>query len=254
MKITETTGKCGLLGLAVRAALILSLFGTLAYPATSHASVKRTEALDFSGSEDAKGLPAGWSLKVHQGDAQAGLVEEDGEKILHMKSVKSSFALEHDLVVNVRKYHYLVWTWKALSLPPKGDVRHRSSDDQALQLLVAFRDGRVLSYIWDANAPEGTVVDRSIPWPFSIRIKVIVVQSGGNDLGKWITNERDIYKDYRRFFGKEPPPVERVRVQMNTQHTDSRAEGYVRDVVFSQNTFTAESGVPGFRVVDSSEQ
>ncbi|MEJ2695909.1 MAG: DUF3047 domain-containing protein [Candidatus Sulfobium sp.] len=253
MKTTNTIGRPRLMGLAVKAAIFLSLLGILAYPAASYASVKPAETVDFSGSPGAKGLPAGWSLKVHRGSAQANLVAEDGEKILHMKSVSSSFALEHDVAVNIRKYHYLVWTWKAVSLPSKGDVRERSKDDQALQLLVAFKDGRVISYIWDANAPEGTVVDQSIPWPFSIKIKVVVVQSGGSDLGKWITYERNIYEDYRQLFGKEPPPVERIRVQMNTQHTDSKAEGYVRDVVFSRKTLVAESEIPGFRVVDSSE-
>ncbi len=239
---------------AAKTAVLLLFFGILSGPASSYAAPGPAEAVTFSGSPGAKGVPAGWNLKVHQGDAQANLVAENGEEVLHMKSVKSSFALEHNVAVNIQKYNYLAWTWKAVSLPSKGDVRERSKDDQALQLLIAFKDGRVISYVWDANAPEGTVVDRSIPWPFSLKIKVIVVQSGDSDLGKWVTNERDIYRDYRRLFGKEPSPAERIRVQMNTQHTGSSAEGFVRDVVFSRKTFVAESHVPGVSIAESLEK
>jgi len=254
MKIMNPINPIKLIGRAGRIVVLLSLCGLFAFPVVSYGSVKPAAIIDFSGSPGARGLPEGWSLKVHQGKAQANLLAQDGERVLHMKSVRSSFALEHDVTINVRKYPCLVWTWKAVSLPPKGDVRESSRDDQALQLLVAFKDGRVLSYVWDANAPAGTVVDRSIPWPFSIKIKVIVVQSGRSDLGKWVTNERNVYEDYRRLFGKEPPRADRIRVQMNTQHTGSSAEGFVRDVVFSRKTFVAESDIPGVRVVDSSEQ
>jgi Protein of unknown function (DUF3047) len=254
MKIINLIDLTQLSRRTARTLAILSICGIFACPAVSYANVKTAAMMDFSGSPGARALPAGWSLKVHQGKAHADLVAQDGEKVLHMESVNSSFAVEHDIAVDIRTHPYLVWTWKAVSLPPKGDVREKSKDDQALQLLVAFKDGRVLSYVWDANALEGTVVDQSIPWPFSIEIKVIVVQSGGSDLGKWITNERNVYKDYRRLFGKEPPPVERIRVQMNTQHTGSSSEGFVRDVVFSRQTFLAESDIPGFRIAGTSEQ
>ena len=56
-----------------------------------------------------------------------------------------------------------------------GDVRKRGYDDQALQLLIAFENKKVLSYIWDSNAPEGVSVDESIGWPINIGIRVIVV-------------------------------------------------------------------------------
>jgi hypothetical protein len=227
--------------------IFLVLFGlpSLAAHAGSQSRSDSMETLDFKGSLNGRGLPAEWKLKVHRGEAGADMVEENGERVLHMKSTGSSFALEHDVDVRIDRYPYLIWTWKAVALPTKGDVRERSRDDQALQLLVGFKDGRVLSYVWDATAPEGTVVDRSLPWPLLIRIKVIVVDSGISDMGKWVTNRRNIYEDYKELFGKEPPPVEGVRVQMNTQHTRSSAEGFLREIVFSGETVLAASDISG---------
>ncbi len=213
---------------------LLVLCGALALSMPASASLASPLSVGFKGPLSASGAPANWSLKVHKGTAGTNLVTEDGGKVLHMKSVKSSFALEHDMAVDVSEYPYLAWTWKAVSLPSRGDVREKSKDDQALQLLVAFKDGRVLSYVWDSNAPEGTVVDESLPWPLSIRIKVVVVDSGDSDLGKWVTNSRNVYNDYRTLFKKDPPPVRGIRLQMNTQHTGDTAEGYMKGVVFSR--------------------
>jgi len=127
------------------------------------------------------------------------------------------------------------WTWKAVRLPLLGDVRRKGHNDQALQLLVAFENRRVLSYVWDSNAPEGTVVDESIGWPVNLAIKVIVVKSGAADTGKWITLKRNIGEDYREFFNGPSPGVQGVRIQSNTQYTRDTAEGYVRDIVFSRS-------------------
>jgi hypothetical protein len=224
------TNKCLVTGLII----FLFLFGFIFSPLPVLA-MPQTASVDFGGHLTAKGLPADWNLKVHEGQAQAGLVSEDGERVLHMKSLSSSFSLERDMTVDVRNYPYLVWSWKAVALPPRGDVRKKSADDQALQLLVGFKDGRVLSYVWDSNAPKGTVVDESVPWPFSIKIKVLVVRSGDGDLGRWVTTRRNVYRDYKELFGKEPPEVERIRLQMNTQYTGDVAEGFMRDILFTRS-------------------
>ena len=99
------------------------------------------------------------------------------------------------------------------------------TNDQGLQFFVAFEGKKILSYVWDTNAPEGTITEESVPWPVSLTIKVIVVKSGISDTGKWLTVRRNVYDDYRKFFNEEPLRVEGIRVQMNTQHTGGSAEG-----------------------------
>ncbi len=191
--------------------------------------------IDFNGAVDSEGIPSPWELKVKKGDAGAKVVQDEGEPVLHMKSLKSSFSLAHGLNLNVKEYPYITWTWKALTLPLKGDVRKGSKNDQALQILVGFEGKKILSYVWDSNAPEGTVTEESVPWPVSLKIKVIVVKSGASDTGKWLTITRNIYEDYRKFFNEEPLSAEGIRVQTNTQHTDGSAEGFVKRIVFSKS-------------------
>jgi hypothetical protein len=67
--------------------------------------------------------------------------------------------------------------------------------------------------------------------PF-MSIKTVVVRSGAADTGKWITETRNVYEDYKKLYGEDPPPVGGVRIQINTQHTGTAAESCFADVFF----------------------
>lgn len=111
-----------------------------------------------------------------------------------------------------------------LKLPLGGDVRLKKKNDQAAQLLVAFKGRKIISYIWDTVAPEGSVSDESIGWPTNLKIKVITVKSGVSDLKNWVSFKRNIVEDYRSLFLEDPPLIEGVRVQINSQNTGTLAE------------------------------
>jgi hypothetical protein len=70
------------------------------------------------------------------------------------------------------------------------------------------------------------------PAPPFMTIKAVVMRSGTADLGTWINETRNVYDDYRKLFGEEPPAVRGVRLQINSQHTETSAESYFADVEF----------------------
>jgi hypothetical protein len=191
--------------------------------------------IDFGGPVEKQGVPLPWKLRVNAGAADTRILMEGGEPALYLRSLNASFSLERELSVSIRDYPYLNWTWKALTIPPRGDLRKRSQNDQALQLLVAFEGGKILSYVWDANAPEGTVSEESIGLPFFITVKVIVVKSGTSDRGRWLNISRNLYEDYKNMFGEEPHRVRGIRVQSNSQYTGDCAEGLFKRIVFSRD-------------------
>ena len=88
----------------------------------------------------------------------------------------------------------------------------------------------MIGYIWDSNAPAGTIADgHSVMTP----IKVVVLRSGKQRLGEWIQERRNVAQDYRRLFGKDSlPKVGRVAIWINTQHTKSTAEATFTDLQF----------------------
>jgi hypothetical protein len=174
--------------------------------------------------------PSDWSIKVNHGRPDASVCADGSGTCLHLKSVKASFALERGVDVDLAQMPYLSWKWKVAQLPPGGDFRRSGSDDQAAQLLVAFSDRRVVSYIWDTTAPKGTSQNTGfIPL---IHVFAVVCQSGAADLNRWMTEARNVGADYERAYGRPAPRVKGLRIQINSQHTGSTAESYFGEVAF----------------------
>ena len=185
--------------------------------------------LDPAKSSDGR-IPDGWELKVNSGHPDVSTTKDGDSVVLHFKSVKSSFSLEKGVDVDAARMPYLAWHWKVTQVPKGGDFRHFWSDDQAAQVLVAFDDRRVLSYIWDTTAPQGTMEHASSP-PL-VHIFAIVCRSGMAAENRWIAESRNVAADYLKAFGKPATHVKGLRLQINSQHTGSDAESYFEDLVF----------------------
>jgi hypothetical protein len=186
---------------------------------------------DFSTAVDRPGLPAGWQLKERSGKGDVAFLRDDGIAAARLRSANTSFSLQKEVQVDLRKYPVLSWKWKVTKLPAAGDYRKAGSDDQAAQLFLAFSKTRGIVYLWDTSAPAGSAGDAAAP--FFMSIKAIVVRSGPGDSGKWITENRNVLEDYRNLFNEEPGPVAGIRLQINSQHTRTSAESYFADIAFS---------------------
>jgi hypothetical protein len=174
--------------------------------------------------------PSDWQVKVNHGKPNISTCRDGGESCLHLRSVKSSFALEREVDVDAYENRYLAWRWKVTELPSGGDFRSAATDDQAAQVMVAFADRRVLTYIWDSTAPKGAMQHASsIPF---VHIYAVVCESGAAETNRWVPETRDVAADYERAYGKPAPHVKGLRIQINSQHTGTTAESYFGEVVF----------------------
>jgi Protein of unknown function (DUF3047) len=175
-------------------------------------------------------LPPDWQIKVSHGRPDVSVCSGPDGPCLHLKSASASFGLERSVDVDLAQMPYLTWSWKVAQLPPRGDFRRASTDDQAAQVLVAFGDRRILSYIWDSTAPKGTLQNASfIPL---IHVFDIVCQSGAADVNRWIAENHNVAADYQRAYGKPASRVKGLRIQINSQHTSATAESYFGEVAF----------------------
>jgi hypothetical protein len=207
------------------------IFGLLAAPVPAWASPQVVVG-GFSSCIEADGVPCGWQLSERSGKAEVSVVQEGDIHALRLRSNNASFSLQKRFHVDPRHYPVISWKWKVTKLPEGGDFRRSKTDDQAAQLFVAFSNSKVIVYIWDTTAPRGAMDDAWSP-PF-MTIKAIVVRSGAEETGRWIREARNAYEDYRRIFGHEPPNIAGVRIQINTQHTETFAESFFADLVFAK--------------------
>ncbi|MCX5866812.1 MAG: DUF3047 domain-containing protein [Proteobacteria bacterium] len=187
---------------------------------------------DFSQGVDARGIPQSWQLKEKSGKADFSVVKDGDLNVLQLRSADTSFSIQKEVKVNLKQYPVVSWKWKVTKLPKGGDFRKTKTDDQAAQLFLAFTKTKSIVYIWDTTAPEGLMSEAIAP-PL-MTIKLVVVRSGPAELGKWVTETRNVYEDYKKFYGEEPPAVKAMRLQINSQHTGTSAESYFADVIYKK--------------------
>ncbi|MBW8057778.1 MAG: DUF3047 domain-containing protein [candidate division NC10 bacterium] len=193
--------------------------------------------VDFGRAKDK--VPQGWELMEKNGKADLALVNDTDGQVLKLRSNSSSFSLNTEVEIDLKKTPFLEWEWKVSELPQGGDFRKSATNDQAAQLLVVFRwaifgKKEVIAYIWDSAAPKGSMGnDPSVAYVPFLTIRTVVVESGGVEKGKWITETRNVVEDYKKLFGNEPEKVQGIRIQINSQNTKSQAESYWRYVRFT---------------------
>ena len=103
------------------------------------------------------------------------------------------------------------WEWMVKTFPkkekePEKDTGWIERDDYAARVYVIFPSWnfmniKSLEYIWDEDLPENTILTS----PYFRNIKLVVVESGKNGVDKWVLEERNIYEDYQKAFGRTPP-------------------------------------------------
>ena len=133
------------------------------------------------------------------------------------------------------------WQWQVVKFP---ETRSASSDetgwiekdDYAARVYVIFPSWyfmhtETLEYVWDPTAPEGTIKTS----PYFDKIKIFVAESGNTNLKKWVAEERNIYEDYKKAFGKEPGRVGAIAIMTVTDNTISSAEALYKDLKVGYN-------------------
>ena len=196
----------------------------------------------------APGVPAGWDMTEFAGrDPAIELTRVDGRLALRLRSEQNSFAVHRDLVLDVRQYSVLTWSWKVTRLPSGGDVREPGRDDQAAQVYVVFprwpaprTASDVIGYVWDSRAPVGTTLRH----PRAPNVRIIVLESGPGRLDTWLREQRNVAEDYRALFGAQPPRAGKVALMIDSNDTKSDAEALFSDLTFSRPPSPSHTEIP----------
>jgi hypothetical protein len=185
-----------------------------------------------------RGIPPGWQGHDWGSPKYDFTVIQDGDKrALLLKSDNDSSSISKEIKVDVKQYPILEWTWKVVALPPGGHARKAQTDDEAAQLYVTFPRfpttvrSRIIGYIWDSTEPAGA----SFQSAKVSSVHFIVVRSGSADLGKWITENRNVLEDFKKIYGESPSePAGGITLSINSQNTGTRAESFFGKILFKK--------------------
>ena len=183
------------------------------------------------------GLPAPWEArKGIWGEASPleiyyTLREEDGNQYLAAETDDSAIDAGRPAEVNLRVHNKFRWRWRVWSLPVGGNEEKSSKNDSGAAVRIVFHGGlraRMLKYVWSSSLPKGTETESA----GNGKIKVVVLQSGTEQLGEWIWEEVNAYEDYKRLFGGEPRPVRILGIITDANNTETLSKADYDDFTF----------------------
>jgi Protein of unknown function (DUF3047) len=179
-------------------------------------------------------------------------IEDQGrESVLRAESRASASAIVYRNPFNVYDYPRLRWKWKAMSVYEKGNARTKDGDDYTLRIYVLFEydpdkagfydaikyglaklfygeypPHSALNYIWANREDESGIITSS----YASNAKMIVLQKGKKNLGRWIAEERNILEDYRKAFGTDPPAMATLGIMNDSDNTKEASVSYVGSI------------------------
>lgn len=174
---------------------------------------------------------SGWETKSFKGTTDYRLVKEDGRTVVKAASHDSASGMIRKIRFQPAKYRYLRWSWKIAATVKGGDETVKSGDDYAARVYVVFTgryfwQTKAINYIWANKLAKGEFVRNA----FTANARMIAVESENGKAGQWLTEERDLFADYRLLFGTDPPDAEAVAVMTDTDNTGGTAEAWYGDI------------------------
>lgn len=125
----------------------------------------------------------------------------------------------------------LTWRWRVDNVLEKGDEMRKDADDYAARVCVIFPHWlpsltKKITYLWANRLPKG---GHAVS-PYYARSIMVAVESGRENIGKWITERRNVYEDFHMLFGEEPPDVGGIAIMTDTDNTGESAVAYYDDI------------------------
>lgn len=209
----------------------------------------------FSDATMGAALPDGWKpltfTKIPK-QTQYELVKDGDRLVVKAVSEASASGLTKQVKIDPKEFPIVRWQWKVENLLQTSDVTRKDGDDYPARLYITFeydpdkvsvgkklkyKAGRMLfgdipigaiNYVWERKAPVDAIIDNA----YTDFVKMVVVESGPQKVGTWTDEERNIYEDYKKAFGEEPPMINGVAIMSDTDNTKERATAYYGDITF----------------------
>ncbi len=176
------------------------------------------------------------------------LHSDDEINCLKAESNGSASALIHKSEFNIYEFPYAKWCWKVENLYKKGDARSKKGDDYPIRIYAIFKydpkkasfgerlkykaakalygkypPHSALSYIWTSKEHKERVLINK----FDDKSRMIPLQQGPSNVGKWQDQAVNILEDYKIAFGKDPPEIASIAIMNDSDNTKESSISYV---------------------------
>lgn len=242
-------------------ALMLTAYLSLALPAAYAAGAFAEGEIAvgrFTGETGPGGLPEGWkpfNFPKKKKLTEYSVVRDGADGFVKAVSAQSASAIYREVGTDLKEFPRLAWRWKVDGTIKNKAEGRKEGDDFPARVYVTFEEdpaatscidrlkrglyaaflgkklpGNAINYVWADRLGKNTAFKS----PYTESVAVVAVESGDESAGRWVTEERNVYEDYRRLFKSDPPRVLAVVIMTDTDNTGGSATGYYADIVFKK--------------------
>lgn len=139
----------------------------------------------------------------------------------------SASALVVERKTSLEQTPILEWRWRVDSIYRNIDETQKSGDDYPARIYVVaerwprFRS-RVISYVWSSSQPKGETWANA----FASQFQMVAVRSGESELGRWITERRDVLADFRRLHDIALDTVDALAIMTDCDNAGQQATAW----------------------------
>jgi len=228
----------------------------IAIPLACAAQSSEVAIAPFSSAAAGDEIPAGWETVTlpYGRKNEFRIVPEGHSRVLQVRSEDAFGSLAFRLSAEAARTPMLTWRWKIDRVVDKADMETKEGEDFAARVYVAFDfpteqlsgteraklkiaravEGFVpaaaICYVWDNKHAQGSAVFS----PHFAHVRTVVVQTGNDRAGQWLSESRDVEADFVAAFGESwkghVPNITGVVVGNDTDQTAETVTAWFGDI------------------------
>lgn len=218
---------------------------------------EQVTAAGFSSLRPGSELPSQWqplTVKSIPRHTRYTLTSVNDVTVLRAEADASMSSVAREMSIDPQTTPWLRWQWRIAELNKDSALGTKDGDDFPARLYVFFdydimqlpfvervviRIARALHgqglplaalcYVWAKDEPPG-----STAWSaYTDRVRMVVASSGADQVGQWVTVERNIIDDYRDAFGEPVPRITGIALATDSDNSGTRSLAWYGDITFA---------------------
>ena len=168
----------------------------------------------------------------------------DGTPAVMASASSSASMLRQSVRIEPALLRDVVFSWKVAQLIPGADLALREAHDSPVRLVLAFEGDRGEFSMKNAMLSELSLTLTGEPMPYATlmyvwcndcakealylsprtdRIREIAVETGPENVGRWLSYRRDVQADYLKAYGQPPGALVGIGIMTDTDNTRQSA-------------------------------
>mgnify|MGYP001043979164 FL=1 len=173
--------------------------------------------------------------------------------VLRIESNASMSMMARAIDVDLARTPWLCWQWRVNRVLDRADMTERFGDDYAARLYVSMSipetdqslglrlqlglarsiwgdqvPDAAINYVWDNRQPVGT----TLPNAYTDRVTMVVAQTGGEYVGQWVNQSRNLADDIETLMTPSATPVQ-IALAADTDNTGERVIAEFANIRFA---------------------